>query len=73
VDLKWTFPLHVVNIVTGNGERVATKSISMNDLPAFGVQHFQRQTAMEGVRWVRIEAWDVAGNGAFTQPVWIER
>jgi hypothetical protein len=73
VDLKWTFPLHVVNIVTGDGERVGTKSISMNDLPAFGVQHFQRQAAMEGVRWLRIEAWDVAGNGAFTQPVWIER
>ncbi len=23
-------------------------------------------------RWVRIEVWDIARNGAFTQPVWIE-
>ena len=73
VDLTWTFPLHVVNIVTGNGEQVSTRSISMNDMPAFGRLTFQRNVALEGVRWVRIEAWDVAGNGAFTQPVWIER
>jgi hypothetical protein len=73
VGLKWTFPLHVVNIVTGNGELVSTRSISMNDTSAFGSLVFQRNTAMEGVRWVRIEAWDVAGNGAFSQPVWIER
>ena len=26
---------------------------------------------LTGRSWVRLEAWDVAGNGAFTQPVWL--
>ena len=26
---------------------------------------------LKGRRWVRVEAWDVAGNGAFSQPVWL--
>jgi hypothetical protein len=24
-------------------------------------------------RWVRFEVWDIAANGAFTQPVWVEK
>jgi hypothetical protein len=27
---------------------------------------------LEGARWVRLEVWDIAANGAFSQPVWIE-
>ena len=26
---------------------------------------------LRGRKWVRFEAWDVAANGAFTQPVWL--
>ena len=26
---------------------------------------------LTGRTWVRLEAWDIAGNGAFTQPVWL--
>jgi hypothetical protein len=27
---------------------------------------------VQGRRWLRFEVWDVAANGAFTQPVWLE-
>jgi hypothetical protein len=23
-------------------------------------------------KWFRVEAWDIATNGAFTQPVWVK-
>jgi len=36
----------------------------------FHVQnHFTSKTFQ---KWVRFEVWDIATNGAFTQPVWIE-
>ena len=28
--------------------------------------------SLHGRRWVRLEIWDIATNGAFTQPVWLE-
>jgi hypothetical protein len=27
---------------------------------------------LSGRHWVRFEVWDIAANGAFTQPVWVE-
>jgi hypothetical protein len=27
---------------------------------------------LKGAKWVRFEVWDIAANGAFSQPVWIE-
>ena len=26
---------------------------------------------LTGRKWVRLEAWDIATDGAFTQPVWL--
>jgi len=26
---------------------------------------------VKGRTWVRFEVWDIAANGAFTQPVWL--
>ena len=36
-----------------------------------GRKTFRWPLDLKGVRWVRLEAWDVATNGAFTQPLWI--
>jgi hypothetical protein len=27
---------------------------------------------LKGAKWVRLEVWDIAANGAFSQPVWVE-
>jgi hypothetical protein len=32
---------------------------------------FQNRVDLKGARWVRLEVWDSAANGAFSQPVWL--
>jgi hypothetical protein len=72
-DLSWTFPLLYLNVVHGNGDKTQGQSSLLLDTSAFGTRHFEgRTTKWKGARWIRIEAWDVAGNGAFSQPIWIE-
>lgn len=70
-DLKWTFPLRFAEIVTGDGTRVERKRIDLGDTRAFGHRKLQTPIDLTGKTWARFEAWDIAGNGAFTQPVWI--
>lgn len=70
-DLEWTFPLRSVELITSDGKTAVRKSVPM---PATG--EFQRKTfewPLDGASpaWVRIEAWDVLGDGAFTQPLWL--
>ncbi len=62
VELEWTFPLDFVEIVSA-GKR---KTIRMSETGEHGRKRFEWE--METGAWVRVEAWDVAGNGAFTQP-----
>ncbi len=70
--LRWTFPLHAVWLVSGDGKKVRREAITPLPAGAFGEKVFELDVDLTGQRWVRLEAWDVAVNGAFTQPVWIE-
>jgi hypothetical protein len=72
-DLDWTFPLDFIEVVWGNGEKTGRQIISASDLQAFGTKHFSIPFDASGKDWVRISAWDVAANGAFTQPVRLSR
>jgi hypothetical protein len=72
-DLEWTFPLDFIEVVWGNGEKTGRQVISASDLQAFGTKHFSIPFDASGKDWVRISAWDVAANGAFTQPVRLSR
>jgi hypothetical protein len=71
-DLEWTFPLEFIEVVWGDGQRVERQVIPATDLPAFGAKRFAIPFDATGRRWVRFAAWDSAGNGAFTQPVWLD-
>ncbi len=71
VDLEWTFPLRFAEIASGDGERVHRERIDLADTGAFGSRRIERDLDLSGRTWVRFEAWDVAANGAFTQPIWI--
>jgi hypothetical protein len=71
VELAWTFPLAFAEIISGDGQRVHRQRIDLADTPAFGRQTLAFRPQLAGRRWVRLEAWDIAANGAFTQPVWI--
>ena len=72
-DVEWTFPLDFVEVVWGDGQRTDRQIISTTELPAFGRHHFEIPLEATGKKWVRFAAWDVAGNGALSQPVKLAR
>jgi hypothetical protein len=70
--LEWTFPPAFAEVVWGDGSGVRRQRVDLGDREAFGGQELRVPVDLRGAKWVRLEAWDVAANGAFTQPVWVE-
>lgn len=70
--VDWTFPLNFVEIISGDGKEVYRERIPLTDTEAFGRQSYTFEVNLKGRTWVRVEVWDVAANGAFTQFVWLE-
>ena len=71
-DLEWTFPLAFAEVITGDGQSVSRERIPLENTGPFGSRQLQVPLQLAGRKWARLEVWDVAANGAFTQPVWIE-
>jgi hypothetical protein len=71
-DAEWTFPLAFMEIVSGDGKAVTKQVISATDTLAFGTKKLSIPFDATGKKWVRFAIWDVAGNGAFTQPRWLD-
>jgi hypothetical protein len=71
VSLRWTFPLRFAEVVSGDGTTVYRERVDLSDTPAFGQRTLTLRPALSGRTWVRVEAWDVAADGAFSQPVWL--
>lgn len=72
LEMGWTFPLNYAEIISGDGEQVFRQRINLDETQPFGRQKFAFNADFKGRKWVRVEVWDVAANGAFTQFVWIE-
>ena len=72
VQLDWTFPLNFVEVVSGDGTKVYRNRFNLNDTKAFGSKTFSWTIPMQSRTWARLEAWDIAANGAFTQTVWLK-
>ena len=66
--LRWTFPLAFAEVVSGDGEQVFRERIDLTDTEAFGGREIVVPVDLRGRTWARLEVWDVASNGAFTQP-----
>jgi hypothetical protein len=73
VELDWTFPLQFAEVVSGDGEHVYREQITLADTESFGTRTIQLRPDLRGRSWVRFEVWDIACNGAFTQPVWLQQ
>jgi hypothetical protein len=71
-ELRWTFPLSFAEVISGDGRQVYRERIDLTDSAPFGSRTLRLTPELANRRWVRLEVWDVATNGAFTQPVWIE-
>lgn len=72
-DLDWTFPLAFAEIISGDGQKVFRHRIDLTDTESFGTRTLRLPVELQGRTWARLEVWDIAANGAFTQPVWLER
>jgi hypothetical protein len=68
--VTWTFPLEFAEIVWGDGAQTSRKIMRLDTTRAFGDSVFQWKAHAPGWKWSRIAVWDVAGNGAFVNPVW---
>jgi hypothetical protein len=68
-DVEWTFPLNFVEVVWGDGRTTERRVVPASDLPASGSHHFSIPFDAAAAKWVRVAAWDVAGNGALGQPM----
>jgi hypothetical protein len=70
--IEWTFPPALAEIVWGDGSRVSRKRVDLVSKQAFSGTELHMPVNLSAAKWVRLEVWDVAANGAFSQPVWIE-
>ena len=68
--LEWTFPLAYAEVVSGDGNRVYRQYIDLKDTESFGTRMLHLPIQLKNRTWVRFEVWDIAANGAFTQPIW---
>jgi len=72
LGVDWTFPLNFVEIISGDGKQVYHEKIDLSYTKAFGKNTFKFPVDLNGRKWIRVEVWDVAANGAFTQTVWLK-
>ena len=68
-----TFPLRVAEVVWGDGENTHHHLIDLQSTPAFDDHEYTWTVETPGWTWVRFAVWDVAGDGAFVNPVWHDR
>jgi hypothetical protein len=69
VKAQWTFPLAFGEIVWGNGSETFTQTFPLDQTRPFGNAVFDWKTSAKDWKWARIAVWDIAGNGAFVNPV----
>lgn len=65
-----TFPLRVAELVWGDGASTHHQLIDLNSTPAFDDHAYSWLVETPGWTWARFAVWDVAGDGAFTNPIW---
>jgi hypothetical protein len=70
-DIEWTFPLAQAEIVTSDGRSASRRTVRLGETTEFGRRVFEWPVQPDGAKWIRFEAWDIAANGAFTQPIWL--
>lgn len=68
-----TFPLRLAEIVWGDGTRTHREPIDLSASAEFDQRSYTWEMKTPGWTWARLEVWDIAGDGAFTQPIWNDR
>lgn len=68
-----TFPLQVAELVWGDGADTHRQLIDLQTTAAFDDHEYSWVADTPGWKWARFAVWDVAGDGAFTNPIWHDR
>ena len=71
--LDWTFPMRFAEVISGDGSKVYRDRVDLSTVAPFGNGVYTLHPDLTGRKWVRVETWDVACNGTFSQPVWISQ
>lgn len=69
--IEWTFPLAFAEVISGDGQQVRRQRVSLTDTESFGQRRLKIPVDLAKQTWVRLEVWDMARNGAFTQPIFL--
>lgn len=73
LSIEWTYPLAFAEVIVGDGKTVHRQRIALKGTTAFGEMSIEGVLpVVEGAKWIRLEVWDVAANGAYTQPIWLK-
>ena len=70
--LQSTFPLSFAEVISGDGTNVFRQRVNLADANAFENRVLNMPLDLTNRRWARLEVWDIAGNGAFTPPIWLQ-
>lgn len=68
-DVDWTFPLNFSELVWGNGAETFRKILPAHETCEFGHKRISPTTNAPDAKWARFAVWDMAADGAFTEPV----
>lgn len=72
LNVDWTYPLTFAEIISGDGKQVYRERIDLTNTLPFSKKAYRFDTNLKNRTWVRVEVWDAAVNGAFTQQVWLK-
>jgi hypothetical protein len=71
-NIEYTFPLDFAEVVWSDGTKVDRKIVSLTDTTEFGTKTLRIAFDATGKKWVRLDVWDAAGDGAWLQPVLVK-
>lgn len=69
-NISSTFPLRIAEVVWGDGVNTHRQIFDLQSTSAFDYHEYSWSVETPGWTWARFAVWDVAGDGAFTNPIW---
>lgn len=72
-DVSSTFPLRVAEVVWGDGKQTHHELMDLQTTREFSQHKYDWKIRAPGWTWARVAVWDIAGDGAFTNPTWHSR
>ena len=71
-QIQNTLPLQFAELVWGDGKQTHRHIYSLESSRPFEKLKIEFEAPAPNWRWARLAVWDIAGNGAFANPVWKE-